>query len=59
VVLLNAGAALVAAGRVPDLAAGIELAGLTVDAGLATELLGRLRAEKRTADAAAAEAAPA
>ncbi|HEY7523640.1 MAG TPA: anthranilate phosphoribosyltransferase [Candidatus Limnocylindrales bacterium] len=58
VVLLNAGAALVAAGRAPDLAAGIELAGLTVDAGLATELLGRLRAEKRAADAAAA-AAPA
>jgi len=58
VVLLNAGAALTAAGRVADLAAGIELAALTVDAGAATELLERLRAEKR-ANKAAAAATPA
>jgi anthranilate phosphoribosyltransferase len=54
VVLLNAGAALLAAGRTETLESGIELAGLTIDAGLATELLERLRAEKRRADAAAA-----
>jgi anthranilate phosphoribosyltransferase len=52
-VILNAGAALTAAGRVPDIGDGIELAALTVDAGLAVELLDRLRAEKRAADAAA------
>ena len=39
VVLLNAAAGLVAAGRVTDLAEGIDLAALTIDAGLATELL--------------------
>jgi anthranilate phosphoribosyltransferase len=54
VVLLNAGAALLAAGRTETLESGIELAALTIDAGLATELLERLRAEKRRADAAAA-----
>jgi anthranilate phosphoribosyltransferase len=61
VVLLNAAAGLVAAGRVADLAEGIDLAALTIDAGLATELLERLRAERRTADASrvAAEGAPA
>jgi anthranilate phosphoribosyltransferase len=53
VVLLNAGAALLAAGRTETLESGIELAALTIDAGLATELLERLRAEKRRADAAA------
>ena len=47
VVLLNAGAALVVAGVVDDLAAGIDRAALTIDAGLATELLTRLRAERR------------
>jgi anthranilate phosphoribosyltransferase len=46
VVLLNAGAALLVAGVVEQLEAGIERAGLTIDAGLATELLGRLRAER-------------
>ena len=51
VVLLNAGAALVVAGVVDDLAAGIDRAALTIDAGLATELLGDLRAERRAADA--------
>jgi anthranilate phosphoribosyltransferase len=46
VVLLNAGAALLVAGVVDQLEAGIERAALTIDAGLATELLGRLRAER-------------
>ena len=61
VVLLNAGAALVVAGAVDDLPAGIERAALTIDAGLATELLGALRAERRMADAARSvrEGAPA
>jgi anthranilate phosphoribosyltransferase len=59
VVLLNAGAALVAAGAVGSLEEGIERAELTVDAGLASELLARLRAERKAAEAerAAAEAA--
>ena len=61
VVLLNAAAGLIAAGRVANLAQGIDLAALTIDAGLTTELLGRLRAERRTADAsrAATQGAPA
>ena len=62
VVVLNAGAALVVAGVAADLAEGIERAALTIDAGLATELLERLRAERRTAEAArpaVAEGAPA
>ena len=54
VVLLNAGAALVVAGVVDDVAAGIDRAALTIDAGLATELLTRLRKERRAADAARA-----
>ncbi len=57
VVMLNAGAALVAAGVVDTMEDGIERAALTVDAGLAVELLGRLRAERRAAEAAAAAAA--
>jgi anthranilate phosphoribosyltransferase len=52
VVLLNAGAALLAAGRVEQLEGGLELAALTIDAGLASQLLEALRAEKRAADAA-------
>ena len=52
VVLLNAGAALLAAGSVDDLADGVDRAALTIDAGLGTELLERLRAERRTAEAA-------
>ncbi len=59
VVLLNAGAALVAAGLVATLEDGIDRAALTIDAGLAAELLAQLRAERRTADAAAADAAAA
>jgi anthranilate phosphoribosyltransferase len=46
VVLLNAGAAFLVAGDVDQLEAGIEKAALTIDAGLATDLLGRLRAER-------------
>jgi anthranilate phosphoribosyltransferase len=46
VVLLNAGAALLVAGVVDQLEGGIERAALTIDAGLATELLERLRAER-------------
>jgi anthranilate phosphoribosyltransferase len=46
VVLLNAGAAFLVAGEVERLEAGIEKAALTIDAGLATELLARLRAER-------------
>ncbi len=53
VVLLNAGAALVAAGVVSTIEAGIDRAALTIDAGLTSELLGRLRAERRAADVAA------
>lgn len=60
VVLLNAGAALLAAGRTETLESGIELAALTIDAGLGSELLEGLRGEKRAADAAvAADAAAA
>jgi anthranilate phosphoribosyltransferase len=56
VVLLNAGAAFLVAGTVTSLEEGIERAALTIDAGLGIELLGRLRAERKAADAAAAAA---
>jgi anthranilate phosphoribosyltransferase len=59
VVLLNAGAALLVAGVVGGLEEGIERAALTIDAGLGAELLEVLRAERRTAEAAAAEMAAA
>jgi anthranilate phosphoribosyltransferase len=61
VVLLNAAAALLVAGAVDRLEEGIDRASLAVDAGVGMELLGRLRAERRVADAAkaAAEAAQA
>ena len=52
VVLLNAGAALLVAGLVETLEAGIDQAALTIDAGLGIEILGRLRDERRVADAA-------
>jgi len=52
VVLLNAGAAFLAAGTVESIEDGIERAGLTIDAGLTAELLERLRAERRVAEAA-------
>ena len=47
-------AALLVAGVVDQLEEGIERAALTIDAGLATELLEALRAERRAADAAGA-----
>jgi anthranilate phosphoribosyltransferase len=56
VVLLNAGAALLVGGAVDDLEGGIDRAALTIDAGLAADLLERLRAERRVADAAGAPA---
>jgi anthranilate phosphoribosyltransferase len=56
VVLLNAGAALLVADVVGTLEEGIDRAALTVDAGLALELLLRLREERRAADAARAAA---
>jgi anthranilate phosphoribosyltransferase len=61
VVVLNAAAALVVAGVAATLAEGVERAALTIDAGLGSELLERLRAERLTADAARAdrEATPA
>jgi len=58
VVLLNAGAALVAAGVAREIGAGIEMARATLDAGQPAALLDRLRAEKAAADARAT-AAPA
>ena len=55
VVVLNAAAALVVAGIAATLEEGVERAALTIDAGLGTELLARLRAERQVADAARAE----
>jgi len=57
VVLLNAAAALLVGGAVEQMEEGIERAALTIDAGLASELLETLREERRIADAAAAGAA--
>jgi len=57
VVLLNAAAALLVGGAVEQMEEGIERAALTIDAGLASELLETLREERRVADAAAAAAA--
>jgi anthranilate phosphoribosyltransferase len=56
VVLLNAAAALLVAGVVGQMEEGIEKAALTIDAGLAAELLENLRAERRAAEAAGASA---
>lgn len=56
VVLLNAAAGLVVAGRAASFEEGIELASLAIDAGVARELLERLRGERRAADAARAAA---
>jgi anthranilate phosphoribosyltransferase len=56
VVLLNAGAALVAAGVASDIAAGIEQARAALDAGKPAELLARLRREKTAADSLGATA---
>ncbi|MEO8230384.1 MAG: anthranilate phosphoribosyltransferase [Chloroflexota bacterium] len=59
VVVLNAAAALVAAGRVADLAAGLAHAASAIDDGQTAALLARLRAERLIAEAArvAADAA--
>lgn len=57
VVLLNAGAAMVAAGTVETMEEGIDRAALTVDAGLAAELLAALRAERKAAETERAKAA--
>jgi anthranilate phosphoribosyltransferase len=54
VVLLNAGAAFLASGRVDSIEDGIDRAALTIDAGLTAELLERLRDERRAAEAEAA-----
>ena len=51
VVLLNAGAALVAAGTVDGLDDGVDAARAAIDAGAPRELLARLRAEKAAAAA--------
>jgi anthranilate phosphoribosyltransferase len=67
VVLLNAAAAFVAAGRADGLVEGVGLAAAAIDTGRATALVGRLRAERAASDeakaaaeeAAAAEGAPA
>ena len=58
VVTLNAGAALLVAGAVETLDDGVQRAALTIDAGLAAELLEQLRAQRRAADAEKAAAAP-
>jgi anthranilate phosphoribosyltransferase len=59
VVLLNAAAAFLAAGRVSDLRAGIALAAETIASGASTDLLARLRAAKSARDAARLEVTPA
>ena len=56
IAVLNAGAALTVVGRVPDLAAGIELAALLLDSGRAAEVLDHF--VRVTQEAAATEAAP-
>jgi anthranilate phosphoribosyltransferase len=56
VVLLNAGAALLVAGAVDRLEDGIDKAAFAIDAGLAEELLGKLRAERRDHEASVARA---
>jgi anthranilate phosphoribosyltransferase len=59
VVLLNAGAALLLADRVPDLAGGVALARATLDAGEPCALIERLRASRTASEserAAASEA---
>jgi anthranilate phosphoribosyltransferase len=59
VVLLNAAAAFVAAGRAAGLGNGITLAADTIDSGAATAQLTRLREAKTARDAAKLEATPA
>jgi anthranilate phosphoribosyltransferase len=50
VVLLNAAAGLLVADLVEDMEGGVERAALTIDAGLAVDLLARLRSERRDAE---------
>ena len=57
VVLLNAAAGLLAAGRAADLPTGISLAAATIDDGRASALLARLRAASRAATEAATASA--
>ncbi len=59
VVLLNAAAAFMAAGRAEDLRHGISLAAEAIDSGAAARLLGRLRTEKQAREAAREAAAAA
>jgi anthranilate synthase/phosphoribosyltransferase len=54
VVLLNAAAAFLAAGRATNLREGIALAAVSIDSGAASRLLGRLRVAKLAADEAKA-----
>ena len=58
VVVLNAGAAFLVAGAVDSFGEGVDRAALTIDAGLASELLERLRDQRRAADAATEAEAP-
>jgi len=58
VVALNAGAALLVAGRAPDLRAGVELASHTLARGQAADLLARLRSWRGERDRAAVSPAP-
>jgi len=51
VTVLNAAAAFLVAGRVASLEEGVDRAALTIDAGLAVELLEGLRAERRAVEA--------
>jgi anthranilate phosphoribosyltransferase len=55
VVLLNAAAAFLAAGRAVSLREGIAMAATAIDSGAATRLLGRLRVAKLAADEAKAQ----
>jgi len=57
VVLLNAAAGFLVAGAVDSFEAGIERAAATIDAGSATDLLGRLRASRRRHEADVADVA--
>jgi anthranilate phosphoribosyltransferase len=59
VILLNAAAAFLAAGRVASLGDGVTLAAETIDTGLARDLLARLRAAKTAHEAARPAGVPA
>jgi anthranilate phosphoribosyltransferase len=59
VILLNAAAAFLVAGRAADLGTGVGLAAATIDSGAARALLGRLRAAKTAHEAVLLEGASA